>query len=132
MDRKAPSYDCITQNPAYNIASTILSCKVYILIEIRTISSINNYYIRRVKISASPLLVLFFDGDNNALTHSLVTNICEYFLLPTIASLPPDVSCNNESIFLIPVTNSPCFLFNSSKAVLNLIGDIDEICCLFC
>ena len=132
MDRKAPSYDCITQNPAYNIASTILSCKVYILIEIRTISSINNYDIRRVKICAS-LLLIFFDGDdNNALTHSLVTNICEYFLLPTTASLSPGASCNDESIFSIPVANSPCFLFNSSKAVLNLIGDIDEICCLFC
>ena len=61
----------------------------------------------------------FFDGDdNNALTHSLVTNICEYFLLPTTTSPSPGVSCNDESIFSIPVSNNLCFFTQFFKSGL--------------
>ena len=88
---------------------------------------------RRVKISASQLLILFFDGDdNNALTHSLIMIVCAYFLFPKTASLSPGTSCNDESIFSTPVVNSSCPLQMSSKAVLNLIDSSDEICYLFC
>src|ERR687884_43270 len=75
----------------------------------------------------------FFDSDDNkALTHSLVTSVPVYFLLPITASLSPTISLSMESIFSIPQCNSQYLSQSSSKAVLKFIGDIDETCCLFC
>ena len=81
--------------------------------------------------------ILFFDdgGTNKALTHSLVISVCMYFRLPIMASLSPNVSFNSESIFSMPQFSSTCLLTNSSKALLNFIGGIEndgESCCFSC
>ena len=76
--------------------------------------------------------MLFFedDDDNNALTHSLARNVCEYFLLPMITSLSHAVRFSIESIFSIPQVNNWPLFRNSSKAVLKFIAGgsgIDEL-----